>query len=41
MAAFTDTYSAIKGGYLATNTSTKEYIKRDTIIVYLLQPDFL
>jgi hypothetical protein len=40
MAAFTNTYSTIKGGCLATNISTKEYIKRDTIIIYLLQPDF-
>ena len=40
MAAFTDTYSAVKGCYLAINTSTKEHVKRDITIIYLLQPDF-
>jgi hypothetical protein len=41
MAAFTDTYSAAEGGYLATNMFIKEYAKRDITITYLLQPDFL
>ena len=39
--AFTDTYSAARGGYLATNASIKKYIKRDITFVYLLWPDCL
>jgi hypothetical protein len=41
MAAFTDTYSTVEGGYLTTNIFTKEYTKRDTTITHLLQPNFL
>jgi hypothetical protein len=41
MAAFINTYSTVEGSYLATNMFTKEYIKRDIIVTYLLQPNFL
>ena len=41
MVAFTDTYSTVKGGCLATNIFIKKYVKRNTIVAYLLQPDCL
>jgi hypothetical protein len=41
MAAFTNTYGTVEGGYLTTNIFTKEHAKRDIIVIYLLQPDFL
>jgi len=39
--AFTNTYSTIRGGYLATNASIKKYAKKDLILLYLLRPDCL
>ena len=41
MADFTNTYSTVKGGCLATNISIKKHAKKDITLIYLLRPNYL
>jgi len=41
IAAFINTYSAIKDNYLVINMFIKRHAKRNTILIYLLWPNCL